>query len=31
MLTGHDGLNAKSNNQTDAMEDPKLKQTKYMH
>jgi len=31
MLTCHDGLNAKFNNQTDAMEDPKLKQTKCVH
>jgi len=28
MLTSHDGSNAKSNNQADAMENPKLKQTK---
>jgi len=31
MLTGHDDLNAKFNNQADAMEDPKLKQTKCMY
>jgi len=28
MLTGDDGLNVKFNNQTDTMEDRRLKQTK---
>jgi len=27
MLTSHDGLNAKSNNQAYVMDDPRLKQT----
>jgi len=31
MLTSHYDLNAKFNNQADAVEDPKLKQTKCMH
>jgi len=30
-LTSHDGSNAKFNNQTDAVENTKLKQTKYKH
>jgi len=31
MLIGRGGLNAKYYNQTNAMEDPRLKQTKCMH